>query len=334
VSQTSTLQIALVGIGAMGSLHARVVSQHPATRLALVVDPREDAGRQVAERWGSRWQPDLDGLEGIDAVIIASPTATHHAWATQVLAAGKPLLVEKPISDDLAQTRAVLAEAERRGVPLMCGFLERYNPAVMAAMDILEAPAHITAVRHSPYVPRIQTGVAYDLLIHDVDLVLRIAGSEPRSTRGSLGFAHPKSQPGAEDVAEVNLVFPNGLLAAASASRIAQRKVRSMTIAEVERMVEIDLLRQDVTVYYHVENELIDDGNRGYRQQTIIDIPVVQRTQEPLARQLDIFVDHIRGAVDPAVELGTLLAPHEIIAEVCATAEGANALGQPAGGAA
>jgi predicted dehydrogenase len=307
-------RVALIGAGLMGSLHARVVSQSPDAELSCIVDPDEDAGATLADRFRTRWVPKLDDLGPFDAVIVASPTETHAKWGHNALAAGRAVLVEKPLSEDLAETHGLVGEARRQGVPLMCGFLERFNPAVMTAMTIVEEPIHITSVRHSPYADRIATGVAYDLLIHDIDLVVRFTDATPTDLRSQLGHCHPKSAAHAEDVAELSMQFDTGCVASLSASRVSQRKLRMITIAELDRLVEIDLFRRDVTVYRHVGAELIESASGGYRQQTVIDIPALTTASEPLAGQLAHFLDLVRGRVDAEAELASLEAPHRLTA--------------------
>lgn len=308
------VRVALVGAGSMGSLHARVISQGQDTTLACVVDPHRAAGEVLAGRFRTEWRAELGDPTRFDAVVLASPTSTHLAWSLDLIAAGVPLLVEKPLADDLASAEAIVAAARAGRVPLMCGLLERYNPAVRTALRIVTDPVHVVTVRHSPYAARIPTGVAHDLLVHDVDLVLRLAGRMPRSVQARFGSAHPASEPGAEDVADVLLDFDGGLVASLSASRLSQRKVRSLTIAELDRLVEVDMVRQDVTVYRHVLNTALDDeAEGGYRQQTIIDIPAIHDAREPLAAQLDRFVALVRGEVDPDEELDTLLGPHAVV---------------------
>jgi predicted dehydrogenase len=170
-------------------------------------------------------------------------------------------------------------------------------------------------------VPRITTGVAHDLLIHDVDLVLRLAGRMPSSVSARFAYCHPDSVPGAEDVADVTLGFDDGLLASLSVSRLSQRKIRSLVIAELDRLVEVDMVRQDVTVYRHVLDETLGDaGDGGYRHQTISDIPAIHDAREPLVAQLERFVALARGELDPAEELETLLPPHRVVAEAMAAA--------------
>jgi predicted dehydrogenase len=175
-------------------------------------------------------------------------------------------------------------------------------------------------VRQSHYASRIATGVAYDLLIHDVDLVLRMTGRMPDSLSAHFGYAHPESSFDAEDIAETTLRFNDGLLATMSANRVSQRKVRTLAVNELERLVEVDLVRQDVTVYHHVEGEWLD-GRGGVREQTVIDIPVVRNMREPLAAQLDHFIALARGQLDAEAELATLWSPHVVVAQVIDYAE-------------
>lgn len=312
----SALNVALVGAGTMGSYHARVVSSSRQANLARVIDSRKSVGESVAERYGSTWMPELGDLDGIDAVIVAASTESHDGLAREVLAAGKPLLVEKPVVNGYAETRSILELSEKQGVPLLCGLLERFNPAVLTARHLIEHPLHVTSVRHSPYAPRIRTGVAWDLLIHDVDLAIGILGAEPTSVQGTVGYFHPDSVDGAEDVASTTLGFSGGQVAQMSASRIGQRKERTLVIHELDRLVEIDLLRRDVTVYRHISADAVDIDGRGYRQQTTIDIPELITSREPLAAQFDHFVDLIEGRADADAERRSIAPSHMVISQL------------------
>jgi len=307
------LRLAVIGAGSMGSLHARAIAASDDADLAAVVDVREEAGRSLAERYGSRWLPEIDVNEGLDGVVLAAATEAHAALAERLLAAGVPTLIEKPVSDDLARTTRLLELARDRRVPVMCGLLERFNPAVLTARQLVEAPIHIVATRHSPYAPRIKTGVAWDLLIHDVDLAISLVGRPIESVTGALGYFHPSSLPQAEDVAEATLGFDGGAIAQISASRIGQRKARFLTIHELDRLVEVDLLRRDVTLYRHVSGQAADDEGRGYRQQTIIEIPEPVANAEPLVAQLSHFIALLRGEVDADLERESILPSHRVV---------------------
>lgn len=308
----------------MGALHARVLSQNQNTELSVVVDTDAARGLAVADQWGSRWAPDLDDFEDVDAVVVASPTHTHHEWVLRALRAGRPTLVEKPVSERLEQTIALLDEAEALDVPLMCGLLERFNPAVMKMYEIVDEPVHMNVMRHSPYTPRIATGVAFDLAVHDIDLAVRLADQMPAHVTAHLARCHPGSPEGSEDIAEITLTFPSGMIAGLSASRVSQRKLRSLQVAERTRLIEVDLLRRDITVYHHVTADYLEGRSTGYRQQTVIDIPAILDAREPLAAQLDHFVDLAFGKADHDVERRTILPPHQVLQRaIDGVAEGA-----------
>jgi predicted dehydrogenase len=317
-------QIAVVGTGSMGSLHARVLHTSPRADLAVVVEPREEIGRAVADRFGAAWAPDLAGVSGVDAVVVAAATQAHHGLALQVIEAGLPMLVEKPVADDLAKSQEIVDASAKADLPLMCGLLERYNSAVVTAAQLTRDPVHVSAVRHGPYAPRIKTGVAWDLLVHDVDIALRLIGDEPSSVDAKLGYFHPSSVPGAEDMAETLLSFPGGRMASVSASRIGQQKVRSLRITEVDRAIEVDLLRQSVTIYRHIDGDAATEDGLGYRQQTVIEIPALVQMGEPLGAQLDRFVDLIEGKVDAAAERDSIMPAHRVVGAVVATAPALN----------
>jgi predicted dehydrogenase len=307
------LRVGLIGAGSMGALHARVLAANETTELAWIADPGP-AGAAAAARYGtvSISEPDLSS---VDAVVIAAPTEHHHDLALAVIGAGLPLLLEKPLAGTLAHSEQIVAAARRRGQVLMCGLLERFNPAVRTAVEIAKAPVHVTTVRHSPYAERILTGVASDLLIHDIDLVLRLFRSMPVTVAGHYGYFEPRSQDDSEDVADASLRFSGGQIATLSVSRIAQQKVRSLTIAELGRVIEVDLLRQDITIYRHVQHPTFDE-DAGYRQQTIIEIPVVRYPGEPLQLQLQHFLALIEGRADVAAELDSLLPAHAVIDQI------------------
>jgi len=168
----------------MGSLHARVVSESDRANVAFVSDPDIDRAARLVDRHGgvALSEPDFGAC---DAVIVAAPTENHAEWGQIVLDLGKPMLLEKPMALDLADTEALVEKARANDVPLTCGLVERFNPAIKKAIEIADSPLQLIALRHSPYVPRIKTGVAADLAIHDVDIAMRVFGGPPDTVRGS-----------------------------------------------------------------------------------------------------------------------------------------------------
>lgn len=157
--------------------------------------------------------PELGDLSGVDAVVIAASTEAHHDLALRVLSQDMALLVEKPVCDTLAASEQLVAVAEQRDVPLMCGLLERHNPVVMTALSVVKEPLHLACARRAPYASRIRTGAAWDLLAHDVDVALRVfGGRSPDTVRANAGYFDPMSAAGAEDVVDAVLGFPGGRL--------------------------------------------------------------------------------------------------------------------------
>lgn len=323
-------RIALVGAGQMGSLHARVLAQSAECDFVRVVEPTAATGRLIADRYGVEWVPEFDSLRGVDAVVVAAATEAHYDVATRVIELGRPLLVEKPLALSYPQSVELVDAARRGGLPMVCGFLERFNPVVLTARQFVGNVIQINAVRHSPFVPRISTGVATDLLIHDADLAIRFTGQAPRAVKCSFGYFHqPSKQNQAEDSADATMSFPSGALATVSASRISQRKVRQLSIMELDRLIELDLLRRDITIYRHVADQPSSDGVGGYQQQTVIEIPTIVHSAEPLAAQLSHFLTLLAfgaGSVEVQAEWDAILPAHRVVhdAAVSANDERAN----------
>lgn len=310
--------VVLFGAGTMGRNHARIISTSSRANLVGIVDPFEQNGRAATEQFGGEWFPAAEeALKRADAVVVAASTEYHYDIAREILDAGLPVLIEKPICPSLEQTEEILGTAEKRGVPVQCGFLERFNAGIIAARQLIEDPVYVHAERHSPYWARIKTGVAWDMLVHDADLISNLFGAQtPDRVNAELGFFHPESMPGAEDVIDMTLRFPGGGIASASASRIGQRKVRRLTVQSLTSMVEVDLLLRSVTKYKHSNIEATTEG-AGFRQMTEMEVPEVSGL-EPLAAQFEHFADLVAGKVDMDEERRSILPAHRIIASALA----------------
>ena len=306
-------RIALIGAGSMGRNHARVLAETDGAELAIVIDIEVERARQLADLYGCAFATDIDAATSCDAAVVATPTALHLPHARELIDFGKPVLVEKPVTPDIEATRAVIAAADRAGTPLMCGFVERFNPVVTTVATMLDhEPLHLVTLRHSPTTPRSTLSVVLDLLIHDIDLVLRYMGG--RRVRQVVSAT---ASPGSEvaEVADCILRFETGAVATLSASRASQRKVRTHVIETEDALYDVDLLRQDVTVYQHRSHEAVRDG-LTYRAETVVDIPFVRHGGEPLALQLRHFLRLIAGEVDAEAERASILPAHEVAALV------------------
>ena len=304
----------------MGANHSRAVAQGLDTELACVIDFDLPKAEQIASRFGSVAFSSFDealNSQKFEGVVIATTTASHAVLARDVIEQGLPVLVEKPITDELPQTKEILDFARSRKVPIMCGFVERFNPAVRTALGMLDEPMkHFMSVRHSPVNPRATASVVYDLLIHDIDAALSFHQRiDDVTTVSSVKWSPTESH--VDEISDCVLKFADGSIASLSASRQGQRKIRDIRVVTETHLFDIDLLRVNVTVYKNVMQEVVEtSGTTSYRAETIIDMPFVRHEGEPLALQMKHFQGLITGEVDAVQELDSLLLPHTIAESV------------------
>ncbi|MGD1035249.1 MAG: Gfo/Idh/MocA family oxidoreductase [Candidatus Dormibacteria bacterium] len=313
------LRIALVGAGSMGENHARVIAQSAQVSLGAVVDSDGERADQLVARWGGTSAVDLDAALACDAAVVATTTESHVEIGRRLLEGGLPLLIEKPMATSSREVEALCALAAARGLPLMCGFVERFNAVVGTLTGSLEGDlVHVMTLRHSPAAARAGSSVVWDLLIHDIDLVLKLCGMREPVEVAAQSMVPPGGT--VSELADCTLRFDGGPIATLSASRMSQRKLRSLQVTTTEAVYDVDLLRQDVTVYRHVRAEYMMAGSPRFRSETVIDIPFVRHAGEPLALQLQHFVDIVEGRADAGVEIASILPAHRT-AERVATGE-------------
>jgi predicted dehydrogenase len=284
----------------MGAVHARVVHEHPRTRVALVVDHDIDTAFRVASRYGAVSASDTD-FSGVDAVVIATTPSGHASWTRRAIESGIAALVEKPLADDPSLVRELLAASAARGVPVACGFSERHHPAVVAATRLVPSPRRFRAERRSMPDARVTLGAVADLVIHDVDLACRMAEGDLVSVDARVTGADDGSP---ERQAEVELGFACGFVATLRASQLGPVKQRRLSMSVNGRTAEADTIANALTLRENGTTRSIDLGAHV----------------EPLRAQLDHFVGLVEGDIDPAVERESLRAPHDIIARIAADA--------------
>jgi len=309
----------------MGANHARSIAQGLNTELAGIIDFDTLKANQIASRFDVRVFQNVDELldkASVDGVVLAVTTNAHAEIATNLINQRIPVLIEKPITDEIETTREILTLARQTNVPVMCGFVERFNPAIRTAISMLDEPIkHFMSVRHSPANPRTTASVVYDLLIHDIDAALSFNGRQQETTK----VMSVNWRPSGSDVDEISdcvLRFDNHSIASLSASRQGQRKIREIRVVTDTRLFDIDLLRVNVTVYKNVMQEVVENsGTTSYRAETIIDMPFIRHEGEPLALQMRHFDELIRGEIDFQEELDSLLKPHEIAHSVIANSQ-------------
>jgi predicted dehydrogenase len=241
----SGLKVAVVGVGALGRHHARILGQMPEVTLAGVVDSHEDRGRQVATSCQTEWFRDYQELDGkVDAVSVVVPTVAHRTVAGYFLERGIPVLVEKPIASDLTAAQELVDLAHANHCLLQVGHIERFNPAWQAAQPLLRDPKYIKTERTSTYTFRsTDIGVVLDLMIHDLDLVLSVIQS-PLDRVEAFGVGVMGDH---EDAAQARLFFENGAIADLTTSRIHPTVARSVQSWSATDCLTIDLHQRKVS---------------------------------------------------------------------------------------
>ena len=263
-----------------------------------MVDPDLERASAIAKLIGAEAVGSLDdAFDEIDAAIVAAPSELHLPLGLQLIKAGKHVLIEKPIATTVQDAELLVDAAERAGVTLMVGHVERFNPAVLHLDQVVHDPVHLSASRISPYSPRISIGVVMDLMIHDLDIVLALA----RSTVREVAAVSRTLRSSTEDLCSVVLQFENGVTADLTASRIGQQKIRALAITQPDNYVSVDLLRQDVTINRVDYSEYVSTEGSRYRQSGMVEIPFLEFRGEPLFLEQQEFVRAVTTQSEPRV---------------------------------
>ena len=287
---TARLRMAVVGVGHLGRHHARILCGLPDVELVGIFDLNRQRAQEIAATCHTRVLTDLTELHGLDAVTIAVPTASHVAVAQPLIEAGIPVLIEKPLARSVAEADVLLAVAAERGVMIAVGHTERFNPAVAAARAFLRVPRFVEVHRLGTFPERsLDIDVVFDLMIHDLDVVLSVVDSEVTSIDAvGVPVLTPKI-----DIANVRLRFASGCIVNLTASRISRDRVRKIRFFQLESYVSIDYAAQELEVWRLVRPPAGAPIIEGGRQ------PVV--TDEPLKRELTDFIEAVRTGRQPGV---------------------------------
>lgn len=297
-----TVDVAVVGLGTMGTHHARVADELAGVTLAGVCDVDPDAARDLGDRFGVPAFTDLEKLlaePSLDAVVVATPTEHHRAVALACIEAGKHLLVEKPLADSVGGAREVADAARQAGVRLAVGHVERHNPIVAQVADELAEGRFgdlltASARRVSPSPGRIRdVGVVLDLAIHDIDIVRHLMARPVRSVYGRVGAERHGDD--REDRAHLVLTFEGGAVGVVEANWLTPAPDRRLVLTCTDATVEVDYVDQQATVATFPTDEEDDPEVRAVTPTT---------EEEPLARQLGDLRDAVDQDREPLVPGG------------------------------
>jgi predicted dehydrogenase len=302
MSSEHVLSVAVFGAGTFGRNHLRIYRQleqsGDGVRLAAIVDTdpataeklRQEQTLPVFPSPESCFEACRAGALHLDAVSICVPTSAHHSVASQALAHGLDVLLEKPIAVSLAEADALVDQAAASRQILQIGLLERFNPVVTLAQSLVNGPMFFEAHRLSVFHRRaLDVDVVLDLMIHDLDIVLSLVRS-PVQQIHAVGLRILSSQ---VDIANVRLEFASGCVANFTASRVSTETVRKLRFFQPHQYLSLDYARQDLLIINVAPGE---NGNAALAANK----PPVQ-SGEPLLLEIQAFLNSVRTRTPPRV---------------------------------
>ena len=284
-------RVAVIGVGALGKHHARILAALPDVELIAIVDINESRAREIGGLVNALpFTNASDVLGRVDAVSVAVPTESHLSVALPFLQRGIGVLVEKPLARNAAEAQQMIDAAGASGAVFGVGHTERYNPAVAAVRPLLDHPRFIEVHRLGTFPDRsLDIDVVFDLMIHDLDVVLSIVPSDVVAVE-AVGVAVLTPKP---DIANARLKFASGCIANITASRISKDRVRKIRVFQRDAYLSVDYAAQEVERWRLVKGSgampAIDGGKLKIEQ------------EEPLKRELADFVAAVREKRAPGV---------------------------------
>jgi predicted dehydrogenase len=304
------IKVGVVGVGHLGKHHARVYSQIPEAQLSGVYDANSERAQKVAEEFHTRYFENLsDLLERIDAVSLVVPTTFHYSLACYILASGKNLLVEKPITETVKQAEELVSIAKAKNLIIQVGHIERFNPAFKAIENLELEPKFIESHRLAQFDPRgTDVAVILDLMIHDLDLILTLVKSQVERIEAAAVSVISDS----EDIANARLTFENGCVANVTSSRISARPLRKMRLFQKNSYISLDFLQRSVEIYKLVDADFVLP--KGKERKTVVgNIPTGEvgktiiyekpeiKAEDMLTSEIESFLNAVKNKTHPEV---------------------------------
>ncbi len=291
-SSSSLLRTAVVGVGYLGRFHAQKYAQLPGSQLIAVADASAEAATRVAQELNVEAVSDYRDLFGrVDAISIAVPTPLHHEIACAALERGIHVLVEKPIATTVAEAQEMVATARKHRRVLQVGHLERFNPAIVSAVQRMTAPRFVESHRLAPFKQRgTDVSVVLDLMIHDIDLIQELVG-EPIESIDAVGA---QVFSGEIDIVNARIRFKGGCVANTTASRVSMKQERKIRLFQDDAYLSIDMQQKILTVIrkkdaapvespaqVSIEEESFDQGD-ALRDEIAAFLKAIQDGTEPV----------------------------------------------------
>ena len=285
------LNIGVVGIGHLGNYHLQKYQKLENCKIVAVSDALSDRAEKAADIYKCEAYTDHSAMLGkVDAVSIAVPTGGHYMVARDFLAAGVDVLIEKPICATLEEADELIALANKKNLILQVGFVERFNPAIMALENVIEKPMFIEAHRLHPFFERgTDVDVILDLMIHDLDIILKFVNS-PLTCVEAVGVAILSDK---VDISNVRLSFASGCVANVTASRISAKTMQKIRFFGAEGYHSVDCQKREVLSLGKRKNET--------GQQQIIQNNLELGSHDPLEEEIRSFINSVVNRSRPLI---------------------------------
>ena len=280
-------RVGVVGLGRLGSIHAKIYASLDNVELGLICDIDENIARGAAETLKTSWAIDYKKLldHKLDAVSIVTPTIFHFEIAKFFLQNKIHVLIEKPITKTLKEASDLIRIAAKNHLVLQVGHVERFNSAIQAIETLSNKPRFIEVHRLGPFTPRVKdVGVVLDLMIHDIDIVLGLTKSKVKNI-DALGM---KILTNHEDIANARIRFQNGTVCDLTASRVTSDSMRKIRIFQDDCYISIDYMAQEALIYKKINGQIVSEE---------IDI----KKEAPLTKELASFIDCVANKKKPVV---------------------------------
>ena len=285
----SEFKVGVVGVGKMGEYHVGVLSEMREVDLVGVVDSDQERAKKISKQYKTRsYKNYKDLFNEVDGVVVAVPTSLHYAIGKEFIEAGIHTLLEKPCTDDLSKAEELFDLAEKKKITLHIGHVERFNGAVQELFKIVKDPIYIECRRMSPFSSRIKDdGVVLDIMIHDIDIVLKLVDS----TVANINVIGNSIFSKRDDLINAQIEFENGCIANILASRVSQNKVRTLEVTQKESSILLDYTEQEIFVHRQSSSESqLSPGSLRYKQESLIERIFVHK-DNPLKLELKHFID-------------------------------------------
>ncbi len=311
----SVKKLGVIGVGHLGQHHARVYTELLDARLVGVADTDIDRARAIGDHLGVLAYSSIEELiarQHPDALSIVVPTSLHFETAKKALEAGIHVLIEKPVTTRPDEAEELLKLADKKGLVLQVGHIERFNSAIRYISQTHHEPVYLESKRMGPFSPRINdVGVVLDLMIHDIDIILSLVPSPINKISAAGACIYTEH----EDIADAQITFENGVIAHILVSRAAEKNLRQLDIMERQRHITVNYETQSVQISRCVTSS---DGRTE-----ILETPIFPKS-EPLKLELAHFVSCVKNKTQPLVGIRDGKRALEVAVEVLRQIHGNN----------